>query len=99
VRVVRLFRHLISARKGGGVSERFGFSLDVFVASERRSPVGIRPTCGAVRASCFLWKLGAPCRMATIHSTSLALEQLVLYLIYLRIFRHFLRTPPLAPDF
>jgi len=99
MRVVRLFRHLILARKSGGVSGCFGFSRGVFVAFERRSPVGIRPTCGAVRASCFLWKLGAPCRMATIHSTSLASEQFVLCSIDQRAFRHFLRTPPRAPDF
>lgn len=96
LRVARLLRHLVLARKDGGTSGQLMSLLLFSLLSSGAFRLGfgrLVVLCGPHVSS---RKLGAPCRMATIHSTSLASEQFVPCSIYLRVFRHFLRTPPRA---
>lgn len=96
LRVARLLRHLVLARKDGGTSGQFMSLLLFSLLSSGAFRLGfgrLVVLCGPHVSS---RKLGAPCRMATIHSTSLSSEQFVPCSIYLRVFRHFLRTPPRA---
>lgn len=96
LRVARLLRHLALARKDGGNSGQLVSLLLFSLLSSGAFRLGfgrLVVLCGPHVSS---RKLGAPCRMATIHSTSLASEQFVSCSIYLRVFRHFLRTPPRA---